>query len=136
MSGAAKAVLVERDAGLCESLRDTVGRLSAQSEIEVVQGDVVAWLGRQAPGAFDLVFVDPPFDAGLWQPALAALRPALSPRAWIYIESPAGNAPPPLPGWLLHREGVTRDVRYALYRTPGPQAADTLNGTISVTVPE
>ncbi|MEP6907089.1 MAG: 16S rRNA (guanine(966)-N(2))-methyltransferase RsmD [Pseudoxanthomonas sp.] len=134
--GAANAVLVERDAALCQLLRDTVGRLSAQSDIEVVQGDVVAWLGRYAQGAFDLAFVDPPFDEALWQSVLAALVPALAPGAWVYIESPPDRSVRLPPGWMLHREGTTRDVRYAVYRTPDPHPAGTLNGDISVTVPE
>ena len=138
--GAASAVLVERDAALCQSLRDTVGRLSAQSVVEVVQGDAVAWLARQPKGTFDLAFVDPPFDAALWQSTLAALTPTLAPGAWVYVESPVDMTLRP-PGWALHREGTTREVRYALYRAPGPRAtdpqgADTLNGNVSVAVPE
>ena len=138
--GAASAVLVERDAALCQSLRDIVARLSAQSMVEVVQGDAVAWLARQPKGGFDLAFVDPPFDAALWQSTLAALTPTLAPGAWVYVESPVDMALRP-PGWALHREGTTREVRYALYRAPGahatdPQGADTLNGNVSVAVPE
>ncbi len=136
--GASSAVLVERDAALCQSLRDTVGRLSAQSMVEVVQGDAVAWLARQPKGVFDLAFVDPPFDAGLWQSSLAALTPTLAPGAWVYVESPVDTVLRP-PAWTLHREGTTREVRYALYRAPGStdlQGADTLNGNISVAVPE
>jgi len=30
------------------------------------------------------------------------------------------------PAWALHREGRTREVRYALYRAPGHHAAVTL----------
>ena len=134
--GAAHAVLVERDAALARSLSETVARLSAQESIEVAHGDALAWLGRQAPASFDVAFVDPPFDADLWQPALAALLPKLAPGAWLYVESPPERAPK-LPGeWTLHREGRTREVRYALYRAPDPRGADTLNGNISVAVPE
>jgi len=58
--------------------------------------------------------------------ALAALQPRLATDAWVYVESPAGTVPPVPPGWALHREGQTRDVRYALYRAPAPQGAGTL----------
>ena len=134
--GAAKAVLVERDPALAQHLRDTSTRLSAQDQVEVVQADVVAWLQRQPAGSFDLALVDPPFDAQLWQPALAALLPHLAPDAWLYVESPVELTPSLPPDWVLHREGRTREVRFALYRAPSRQAADTLNGDASMAVPE
>lgn len=121
--GAAHATLVERDPGLAAALRDACVRLGAQAT--VVAQDALAWLaGQQA--TFDLVFLDPPFADGLWEPALAALQPRLATDAWVYVESPAGTVPPVPPGWALHREGQTRDVRYALYRAPAPQGAGTL----------
>jgi 16S rRNA (guanine966-N2)-methyltransferase len=134
--GAAHAALVERDAALAQSLRDTVARLSAQESVEIVHGDALAWLLRQAPAGFDVAFVDPPFDAGLWQPTLAALLPKLAQGAWLYVESPPEQAPTLPKEWALHREGHTREVRFALYRAPDPRGADTLNGNISVAVPE
>lgn len=134
--GAAHAVLVERDPALAQALRETVTRLSAQESVEVAQGDALAWLGRQEAASFDVAFVDPPFGADLWQPTLAALLPKLAQDAWLYVESPPEQAPT-LPGeWALHREGRTREVRYALYRAPDPRGADTLNGNVSVAVPE
>ena len=121
--GAAHATLVERDPGLVAALRDACVRLGAQAT--VVAQDALAWLaGQQA--TFDLVFLDPPFADGLWEPALAALQPRLATDAWVYVESPAGTVPPAPPGWALHREGQTRDVRYALYRALAPQGAGTL----------
>lgn len=134
--GAASAVLVERDAALAQALRATVARLSAQPSVEVVQSDALAWLARQAPASFDLAFVDPPFGAGLWQATLDVLLPALAPDAWVYVESPHDQALALPPHWALHREGRTREVRFALYRAPGRRGADTLNGNISVAVPE
>ena len=79
--------------------------------------DALAWLRAPAAERFDIVFLDPPFDAGLWEPAAALLAPWLAPSSWIYVESPAGR-PPALPaGWTPHRQGATRDVHYGLYRT-------------------
>lgn len=122
--GAAHATLVERDPGLAAALREACGRLDAQAT--VVAQDALAWLVGGQQASFDLVLLDPPFADGLWEPALAALQPRLAAGAWVYVESPAGTAPSVPPGWTLHREGQTRDVRYALYRTPAPQGAGTL----------
>jgi 16S rRNA (guanine966-N2)-methyltransferase len=134
--GAASAVLVERDPALAQGMRETVKRLSAQESVEVVQSDALAWLARQPPASFDLAFLDPPFAADLWQAAVQALLPTLAPDAWVYIESSHDQAPALPSQWTLHREGRTREVRFALYRAPGRRGADTLNGNVSVAVPE
>jgi 16S rRNA (guanine966-N2)-methyltransferase len=112
--GAREVVLVERDPGLAASLREQAHRLRA-GNVRVDCAEALAWLGQEA-SAFDLVFVDPPFDAGLHQPVLAALSPWLASGAWIYVESPRG-LPLALPeDWEARRNGQTRDVDFALYR--------------------
>lgn len=117
--GAAHATLVERDAGAVAQLRATVGRLQAEDSVSVVQADALAWLAARPPAGFDLAFVDPPFGAIPWLAVLSAVLPALAPAAWLYLEAAPGPAIELPPGWALHREGRTREVRYALYRAPG-----------------
>jgi 16S rRNA (guanine966-N2)-methyltransferase len=117
--GAREAFLVERDPRLAESLRATVARLQGGDQVEVVAADALAWLRAPLHGRFDLVLLDPPFDAGLWQPVLACLGPWLAERAWLYLEAPLDAAIDPGAGWTRHREGATREVRYGLYRHGG-----------------
>src|SRR5213082_3071519 len=62
--GAAEVVLLERDATLVASLLATRERLHAES-IHVERADALQWMARAAPDAFDLVFLDPPFDSKL-----------------------------------------------------------------------
>lgn len=114
--GAAEAVLVEHDRDAADALRDTIARLEGGQAAQLVQADAMAWLHAQPEASFDLAFVDPPFDANLWGGVLPQLLPRLKETGWLYIEAPATDASPPPPGWRLHREGRTRDVRYALYR--------------------
>ena len=114
--GAAQATLVERDAALARQLRESVAKLGAQGQVEVVQADALHWLAQRPSGLADIVFIDPPFGDGLWDAALAGLGPHLAADAWLYLESPAGQTLRLPPGWLLHREGGTREVRFALYR--------------------
>ena len=52
------------------------------------RGNGLSALGRLAPGATDLIFLDPPFDAGLYEKALAAAAQALSAEGLIYLEAP------------------------------------------------
>jgi 16S rRNA (guanine966-N2)-methyltransferase len=114
--GAREAVLVERDRAAAESLRQVVARLHAQAEAQVVAADAPAFLRTPLQGRFDIVFVDPPFAAGLWPQVFAALPPWLAEAAWLYVESPADADAAPGPGFALHREGRTREARHALYR--------------------
>lgn len=126
--GAARAVLVERDPRAAAALQASASRLDRDGQVRVVSDDVLRWLAQAAGERFDLVFLDPPFAAAAWEPALAALAPRLAADAWVYLESPTALAPAVPPGWRLHREGHTRDVRYALYQASAGQGADTLPG--------
>jgi 16S rRNA (guanine966-N2)-methyltransferase len=123
--GAASAVLVERDPALAANLRALAARLQGGQAAQIVQADALGWLAGQAPAGeggagFDLAFVDPPFAAGLWDAVWPALLPRLAPSAWLYVEAPIATAVALPPPWSLHREGATREVRYALYRRMDP----------------
>ncbi len=122
--GAASVLLVERDAALVKSLREVQQRLGA-TMVRVEPGDGVAALARAAPGQFDLVLLDPPYDAGLLDRALAAALRTLAPGGFIYAESPA--APRKLPAGVgIHRAGRAGAVHYQLLRAaptlPAPEA--------------
>jgi 16S rRNA (guanine966-N2)-methyltransferase len=86
--GAAAVTLVERAPALAAQLRATRDRLGA-SNVEVIAGDALAVAARLPRAAFDVVFLDPPFDAGLHAPALAAVAPLLADGALVYVESAA-----------------------------------------------
>ncbi|MBH9551342.1 16S rRNA (guanine(966)-N(2))-methyltransferase RsmD [Inhella gelatinilytica] len=84
--GAAWVKLVERDAAAAASLRQVVTRLPGAAErVQVQAGDA---LGALIPDAWDLILLDPPFDAQLFEPALAAATAAIQPGGWIYLEAP------------------------------------------------
>lgn len=114
--GAAHATLAERDPQLAGNLRAAVEKLGAGDRVQVLQVDALRWLQDAPAAGADIAFVDPPFADGLWGAVMAQLPRHLAADAWLYVESPAGQ-PPALPGeWMLHREGGTREVRFALYR--------------------
>ena len=113
--GAAEVWMIERDARAAAHLRGTAQRLQAES-VRVEAGDALGWLRSADAPSFDLAFVDPPFSAGLLDASLAALAPRLADGALVYVESPRDSAPAVPAEWALHREGHTREVRYALYR--------------------
>lgn len=102
--GAARVVMLERDAELCRLLQESCRRLQAQT-LQIEQTDSLVWMRRaaaQAEAAFDLVLLDPPFDAGLFAPALEAAVPLLRPQGRLYLEAPA-QWTDEVPGAVLHR---------------------------------
>jgi 16S rRNA (guanine966-N2)-methyltransferase len=115
--GAARVDFVERDARLAQQLRDNLVRLK-QADASVRNADAVSLLAEPPQLAYDLVFLDPPFDADLWDAAAQRLEAHgwLSANALVYIESPASVTPSPPASWQLHRENRAGAVRYALYR--------------------
>ena len=120
--GAAEVVLLERDADLARSLAASAARLKAGS-VRVEQADALAWARRAAPGRFDLVLLDPPFDAALLEPAVAAVDPLLSPSGWLYVES-GERWPPDHPSWHIWRQSRAGSVHFALLRRSSYTAAD------------
>ncbi len=116
--GAAEVVLVERDAKLADELRKAQQRLKA-TEVRVEAADAMAWMRRCEPARFDLVFVDPPFDAGLFVDALTHCVRLVVPEGFIYLEAPE-HAPAELLGELglsLHRHARAGNVHSHLLRS-------------------
>jgi 16S rRNA (guanine(966)-N(2))-methyltransferase RsmD len=114
--GAADVVLLEHDPVLAHGLRTTAQRLGAGA-VRVVAGDALAWMARAAPASFDLVLLDPPFDAGLHVAALQAAAPLLRADAFAYVEAPRPVEPPA--GWTGYRAGRAGAVHFHLLRRAG-----------------
>ncbi len=119
--GAAEVVLVERDAALVASLAATRQRLHAET-VRVERADALQWLSRAPAAAFDVVFLDPPFDSPLLAPALAAAARIVADGGFVYAEGPApvlaeAMAAAGLAPW---REGGAGAVRFQLLRRSGP----------------
>jgi 16S rRNA (guanine(966)-N(2))-methyltransferase RsmD len=85
---AAHVLLCEVDTALVEQLNKQVARLKATT-VHVQRTDGVACLKQLMPSSVDLVFLDPPFDSPLFEPALQAAAKAVKPEGWVYLEAPA-----------------------------------------------
>ena len=87
--GATEVVLLERDRRISARLALAKDRLAArQLRIETV--DALGWMARCAAASFELVFIDPPFDSALVEPALALTQRLVVPQGFVYVE--AGQA--------------------------------------------
>lgn len=63
--GAGSAVLVERDRGAAAAIRANLERTGFSEQARLAVSTVEGFLGAGVPGrAFDLVFMDPPYDLG------------------------------------------------------------------------
>jgi 16S rRNA (guanine(966)-N(2))-methyltransferase RsmD len=85
--GADDVMLVEQDGELVDKLRALKARLEAGT-VQVQRGNAVTVLQRLAPASMDLVFLDPPFEANLYDKLLPLAAPALSARGLVYLEAP------------------------------------------------
>lgn len=116
--GAAAVVLVERHPQTVKVLQGNAAVLGAdQQQLQVVQADAHAWLGRTPDAPFDIVFLDPPFHQHLLQPAIDRLKQAgwLHDKALIYIEQAVDEPPPQVPAhWHVRKLKRAGQVRYQL----------------------
>lgn len=84
--GAASVVMVERERSLVRSLNESRERLGAAA-VKVESADALAYMRRASTAGFELVFVDPPFDANLFETALAAAALLVVPGGFVYLEA-------------------------------------------------
>ncbi len=83
--GATQVVLLENDGALIKSLNASRLKLAA-TQLSIYRGEALVWM-RTSPAQFDLLLLDPPFEANLFDQALTAARPRLAPGGMIYLES-------------------------------------------------
>lgn len=116
--GAKQCIFLELAADNARQLRANAERLATE-RAEVVQADTLQWLAQPAVSAFDVVFVDPPFNQGLLQPAVDLLFKngwLQTEQAWLYLEQEKSLPWPDLPAdWVCHREKTTSQVRFGLF---------------------
>jgi 16S rRNA (guanine966-N2)-methyltransferase len=118
--GAREVVFVESDRDAARAIEITLAALGCDRG-RVVATDAVAYL-RGPAEPFDVVFLDPPFDGELLEPACRLLvdRGWLAADARVYLEQPADAGPPAMPaGWQLLRSKRAGEVGYHL---AGPEA--------------
>ncbi len=116
--GAAHVDFVDRDPLIGKHLVTTLQHLGVGSP-EVTVAQAQAFLNGTAQ-PFDVVFLDPPYAAGLLEPVCRQLAQQgwLAPAAHVYLECPAQHGLPALPeGWVVHRAKRAGQVGYHLLRT-------------------
>jgi len=85
--GAKQVLLIEQNAQLVTQLKASIAQLNAET-VQVIKGEGVHALQQCSPSSMDVVFIDPPFEAKLFEPALKAAARAIAPQGFIYLEAP------------------------------------------------
>ena len=116
--GAGSALALDLNPAAVNSLRSHLLTLQCDNG-QLQQTDALAYLQHSATIAFDLVFLDPPFNQDLLLPACNLLEQNgwLAADAWVYTESENSPSSLGMPGnWRLHREQKAGQVYYALWQ--------------------
>ncbi len=102
--GASSVTLLEREHRQVRSLVESKLRLKADA-LRVEAADALLWMGRGPAKSFELIFIDPPFDSSLLEPALRAATRLLVPDGFIYLEAASAQTDETLApfGLKLHR---------------------------------
>lgn len=85
--GAAEVRLVEQDGALVAQLKRIQIQLQANAT-QIQRGEGVAALKQLDPASMDVVFLDPPFDANLYEAALQAAARVVAADGYVYLEAP------------------------------------------------
>lgn len=115
--GARAAAFFERDRAQAQAIAADLARLH-QGAGMVRCADALEALAAPASEWFDIVFIDPPFDSGLWEPTSALLDANgwLAQEAWVYVEAGLADAWDAPARWRLHRQREAGAVRGTLFR--------------------
>jgi 16S rRNA (guanine966-N2)-methyltransferase len=116
--GAAETVFVEKSRLAAQTLRDSIATLGVCRAV-VHNGDAFQFLSGTEHGSFDVVFLDPPFAAGVLEELCRLLDETsiLANNAQVYIEEDRARPTVKLPhGWRVVKSKNAGNVRYSLAR--------------------
>lgn len=130
--GAAFAVFVDHRSDAVKLIRENLKVTDLTDRAKVVSGDSMEYLFGVRE-KFDIILLDPPYEAELLEPALAHIArfDILSPHGIIVAESPAGRALPALaPPYRIHRTYRYGKIALTVYHRDGNEGETNGNGDL------
>ena len=116
--GAAFSQFIDTSKKATEAIQSHLNLLNASSSASVIQLDGLKYLQQDAQ-AYDLVFLDPPYQLDL----MAKVVPLLEANGWlannamVYLEIEKRQSLPELPAnWQQLKEKTAGEVHYFLFR--------------------
>jgi 16S rRNA (guanine966-N2)-methyltransferase len=114
--GAAHVTFVDRDPRAVALIEANLRRCGVTDRYAIIRASVDSWPPEGGPGAFDLIFLDPPYGADALTAALAAAEPLVRDDALLVIEHAARDVAPEQAGMLARRRALTSgDSALAFY---------------------
>lgn len=120
--GAESVVFVEQQRAAAAAIEALLADWRGGGDWQIEGGVVFCtqaqrYLSSAKARAFDIVFLDPPYDSGALAGAASALQAGwLAPDARVYVERARRDPVPPVPAlWSELRSGVAGEVGYHLY---------------------
>lgn len=110
--GARRAVMVDSDQRAYQALTLSARELGCDAAVELHRSNALEFV-RKCTDAFDIVFLDPPFDGGLAAAILPAMPRLVRPGGSVYVEG--ASAVVLAPPWQLHRTGKAGHVIFQLF---------------------
>ena len=119
--GAKSCVAIEKNPHAATALKANKSKLCAR-DLTVICADTKTYLQQsKAEDSYHIVFLDPPFQGGLYSEIIQALCTGgwLAEGALIYCELPISEPCPAPQDWQLLKEKTAGKVRYCLYKAVG-----------------
>ncbi len=110
--GAEQVVMVEKNRKVYQALQEAVKKLGC-ANVALHWGDGLEF-ARQERGRYDVIFLDPPFDAGYLPKVMPLLAERLMPDGVVYVES--GEGFDPGAAWQVVRQARAGAVHYQLLK--------------------
>ena len=87
--GASEAVLIDRSKNAIRIIEKNAEKCKLSNDCRIYNLDAMDYIKRNSGRKFDIIFLDPPYASGLYQPVLAALNEynMLKPSTIIVCES-------------------------------------------------
>lgn len=114
--GAKHVDFVEQHSALTQSLQQHAQRFGAEQQLAIYKTDTLAFLGQAQAERYDIIFLDPPFHASLYESVIAIIeaRKLLKTGGHLYIESAQHQILDPQK-WSCLREKKAGQVHYYLF---------------------
>lgn len=124
--GAARAVFIDKHNHALDLIRDNLRRFEVSSDqYHIFSGDALQWLSRNElknQGPFDIIFIDPPYEMDLYQPALIRIAESeiLSRDGWAVLEYSIRRPPaPPTDPWQCIKTRTYGETALDFWRYSG-----------------
>lgn len=110
--GAAAVILLEHNKQLVSHLQQVQKKLQAEN-VKVIRADALDFMKREAKHSYDLVMLDPPFEADVFEQALQNAIHVLDTGGVIYLEASRKIDAPE--GFICYRQAKAGAVYYHLF---------------------